>query len=304
MKNQKNITDRKELTAFFKKGNLPDENAFKKLIDSTFNKADDRLDIDNEDGLMIYPSDKERLISFFENKNKEKATWALFISKKDTGGISINNIVQTNQKENPEQEKVEAPALFLQRDGGKVGLGTDSPSHKLEVKGIIASEGRVGNHLETEKGVDADGKWHNVFSPEGLTGCNAFEIMAYAEGEPGAGRYSLMHAIAISTFGNSRPKITKTCAHQGKWWNKIDIRWESRPSKIETESDDNKKKLVGIARWWNNVMSKNTLKYNLQLKTGSHYGEGKKIYYTVSVLWNNDIRKEVTHLKEIDETIS
>ena len=49
MKNQENITDRKELKTFFKKGNLPDENAFRKLIDSTFNKADDRLDWSGSD---------------------------------------------------------------------------------------------------------------------------------------------------------------------------------------------------------------------------------------------------------------
>ncbi len=93
MKNQKNITDRKQLKTFFKKGSLPDETAFEKLIDSTFNKADDKLDI-NEDGLMIYPSDngKEKVLSFFEDKDDAQSRWAMFISKKEDGGLYIKRI--------------------------------------------------------------------------------------------------------------------------------------------------------------------------------------------------------------------
>jgi hypothetical protein len=288
MKNQKNITDRKQLKTFFQKGNLPDQSAFEKLIDSTFNKADDRLDI-NEDGLMIYPSEngKEKLFSFFENKDDADATWAMFISKKPTQGISINKLVQTKQKDNSLQENVEPPAFFIEKEKGKVGIGTNSPRQQLEVKGKIASAGRVGNYREDK--LDADGEWHNIFATKELEGCNAFEIMAYAEGEAGDGKYSLMHAIAISTFGNSKPKISKTCAHHGKSWNKIEIRWESRPSRISEKTTSAKRKTFDFAKWWKHLVSlfepKDTFNYNLQLRTKSHYGIDKKIFYKVSVLW-------------------
>lgn len=289
MKNQKNITDRKQLKAFFKKGSLPEESAFEKLIDSTFNKADDRLDID-EDGLMIYPSDngKEKLLSFFEDKDDAEATWAMFISKKETGGIYFKKIGQSDFDALTEQNEDEPPVLFLQK-AGNIGIGTDSPDHKLDVKGLVASEGRMGNYLEGE--LNADGEWHNVFASSGLYGCNAYEITAYAEGVKGEGKYALMHAIAISTFGNSKPKITKTAAYHGRSWNKIAIRWESRPSRIKENPAGGKKKVIDLGRIWRAISgmweAKDPFKYNLQVKTKSNYGDGKKIVFKVAVLWDS-----------------
>ena len=279
MRNQKNITDRKQLKSFFKKGNLPSESAFEKLIDSTFNIAEDKLDI-NEDGIMIYPSDngKEKLLSFFEDKDDSEATWTLFVSKKKDGGIYI--------QKTDEPEDKEEPAVFIQKNEGNVGLGTSSPGHKLDVKGFVASEGRVGNYRQGE--LNADGTWQNVFTDKPLTGSNAFEIMAYAEGDQGDGKYALMHAIAISTYGNSKPKITKTSACYGKKWNKIDIRWVSKPSQITEQPEEDEKKFFDLAKWWKTFREpKDPFKYNLQLKTKSNYGDGKKIRYKVTVLWND-----------------
>jgi len=297
MRNSNNITDRKKLKEFFKKGNLPGESAFIKLIDSTFNIADDKLDI-NQDGLMIYPSEngKDKLLSFFEDRDDTDATWVMFISKKENGGISINQINQSKNDDNSTEEQLQPPAFFIEKNSGKVGLGKDSPDQLLDVNGLIASQGRVGTFCEGQ--VEADGDWHNVFDTKlGLYGCNAYEIMAYAEGASGEGKFSLMHAIAISTLGNSRPKISKTRAHHGKWWNKIDIRWESRPSRIAEESPKNKKKVFILTRWWRSFQGwleqKDTDKYNLQIRTKSNYGDGFKLYFKVSVLWNSDFIKTV-----------
>jgi hypothetical protein len=285
MRNQKNITDRKQLKSFFKKGNLPSESAFEKLIDSTFNIAEDKLDI-NEDGIMIYPSDngKEKLLSFFEDKDDSEATWTLFVSKKKDGGIYIQKTAEQEQKSS--QDETAEPAVFIQKNEGNVGLGTSSPGQKLDVKGFVASEGRVGNYHQGE--LNADGTWHNVFTDKPLTGSNAFEIMAYAEGDQGDGKYALMHAIAISTYGNSKPKITKTSACYGKKWNNIDIRWVSKPSQITEQPEEDEKKFFDLAKWWKTFREpKDPFKYNLQLKTKSNYGDGKKIRYKVTVLWND-----------------
>jgi len=290
MKNQKNITDRKQLKSFFKKGCLPDESAFEKLIDSTFNKADDKLDI-NEDGLMIYPSDNgtEKLFSFFEDKDDADARWGMFISKKEDGGLYIRRIEESDLNNSLQKDnQIPPPAFYIQKGTENIGLGTHSPVQKLDVSGLVSSEGRVGKFHEGE--LAADGNWHNVFSANGLSGCNAFEITAFVQGDQGEGKYALMHAIAVSTYGNSKPKISKTVAHYGRWWNKIAIRWESRSSKIEEVSGDKKKLPIWkkLAQIWE---PKDPLKYNLQIKTKSNYGVGKKIYFKVSVLWDSRFAK-------------
>ncbi|AOW20704.1 hypothetical protein [Urechidicola croceus] len=291
MKNKKDLTDRKQLITFFKKGSLPNETHFEKLIHSTFNKADDKLDIDDEDGLLIYPAEKHELrnlISFFEDKDDQFPVWVMRISKGDSGGISINNV---HRDDNESKSKI--PDLFIEKGRGNIGVGTNSPTQKLDVNGIIASKGRAGNYCEGE--LDADGKWHNVFEGEGIkgSGSNAFEVMAYAQGKKEQGRYALMHAIAISTYGNSKCKISKTRAHFGKSWNKIDIRWESRPIRLQEGAKDFDE-ADAKKGWWNRIVrffeQKETFIYNLQLRTRSNYGKGKKIQYKVSVLWDDNFR--------------
>lgn len=292
MRNSKNITDRKRLKEFFRKGNLPGESDFEKLIDSTFNISDDKLDI-NENGLMIYPSENEKnkLLSFFEKRNSDDPTWVMMVSNSKEGGISFHEIVQSKDGDNPEQEIIKQAALFIQKDKGKIGIGTDTPRQQLEVNGLIASKGRMGSLREGS--VAADGSWHNIFDTKtGLSGCHAYEIMAYAEGEKDEGKYALMHAIAICTLGNSKPKITKTSAYHGKWLNKIDIRWESRPIRISGELNREKDEGFNLVKWWKSVFSwmhrKHRDKYNLQIRTKGNYDHNKKLYFRVSELWNSD----------------
>lgn len=300
MRKSENITDRIKLKDFFSKGSLPGESAFHKLIDSTFNIADDKLDI-NEDGLMIYPAEKgeEKLLSFFEKRDDKDATWFMLISKKEGGGISINQVIPADKVDKSNDELFLAPAIFISKVDGKVGLGTDTPLQELEVNGNIASKGRMGTFLDGD--LAADGKWHNVFdADEGLSGCNAFEIMAYAEGKENESRFSLMHAIAVCTNGKSKPKITKTGAYQGRRWNRIDIRWESRPTRILKEQEENKKKGFSFSTWLKSLFGwlepKDPNKYNLQLRTRSHYGKDineKDItfHFKVTVLWNSGYNK-------------
>lgn len=253
MKKIKSIIDRKQLKEFFKNGYLPTEDHFAALIDSMFNKADDNINIDEENGLMIYPAlDEAKLLSFFESKNEQSPKWLLLNSKGK--GIYIKEVI--DQQSKTSSKKGEAPNLYLE-SGGNVGIGTNSPQEKLEVKGVVESEGRIGNFRKIV--LEANGRWHNVFGAEGLTGCHAFEIMAQARGNVGEGKYALMHAIALSTFGKSKSKIRKTSAHYGKWWNKIACRW----------------------------VAEDTFKYNLQIKTKSNYGEGGKIYVNVTKLWDD-----------------
>ena len=292
MRNSENITDRKKLKNYFKKGNLPGESAFEKLIDSTFNIADDKLDI-SEDGLMIYPSEngKDKLLSFFEDRDNTDATWVMLISKEGERGISINQIAHAKSDDSSMEESFNPPSLFIQKDSGKVGLGTNSPNQQLDVNGLISSKGRMGNFLEGY--LPADGYWYNVFdTEEGLSGSNAFEIMAHAEGKEKEGRSALMHAIAVCSNGNSNPKITKTVAYQGRRWNKIDIRWESRNIRISKKLEEDKKEGFSFSGWFKSLFDwmkpKDPEKYNLQLRTQSNYGKDIKFHFKVTVLWNSE----------------
>ncbi|HMB62773.1 MAG TPA: hypothetical protein VKN36_06855 [Eudoraea sp.] len=278
MKNENphNHQDRKTLYEYFITGRRPTEEHFRNLIDSTFNKADDGLDIHKDYGLMLYAASMGRIISLFEDKDQDVAKWQIIASREENA-LRINESFDSEQEDN--EEKLERmPPLFLKKGGG-LGIRTNDPKHALEVNGIVSSSGRLGNYLQEKVNtVPADGKWHNVF-PEPLTGCNAFEIMAYAEGGVTQGKYSLLHATAVAAFGSAASEVTPTCAYYGKWWNRIAIRWESRPSRITT--DINAPKL----NWFEKFLEKRDQKYNLQIKTLSNYGNGSRIRFNISVLW-------------------
>ena len=240
------INDREQLKKYFRSGMLPTEIHFAILIDSMFNKVDDGINKNDEEGLMIFPTgDEEILLSFYDSLKDKKASWVLVNGQGETKGVML-------------REKGKAyPTIFFQK-GGNVGIGTDRPTQKLEVAGLIASQGRVGVYKKGQ--IPADGDWHDVLT--NLTGCQGFEIVAHA-GRKQKGKYSLMHATALSTFGNSKPKITKTCAHFGFWWNKINCRWAG-----------------------------DTFNYRLQIRTGSNYGGDSKITFQIGKLWDDDFLVE------------
>ncbi len=274
-KNKSNITSRDKLKKFFERGDLPTQEHFIKLIDSTLNKADDQLDIDQESGLILYPQEKDDVLSIFKYNNKDQGKWRIAISKDKS--LVIEEKVGPDERLDPDAKK-DSLSLYLQ-SGGRIGVGINDPFFKLHVDGHIASHGHIGCFLE--KTVDADSKWHNVFDKH-LEGCWGFDVMAFVEGGPKTGKYSLLNATALSTYGNSKPSIRKNCAYYGKWWNKIDVRWESRPSILEDPAKD---------KWWKRLLFREAskLKYNLQMRTKSNYGEGKKIYIRVSKIWDESM---------------
>ena len=73
------------------------------------------------------------------------------------------------------------------------------------------------------------------------------------------GAHAIIHAIAVATFGNSKPGITKTTGRYGSLKNNIDIRW--------------------AGTYFN---------YQLQIRTKKNYGENVMIRYNVSKLLNNE----------------
>ncbi|UTW62260.1 hypothetical protein KFE98_20020 [bacterium SCSIO 12741] len=73
-----------------------------------------------------------------------------------------------------------------------------------------------------------------------------------------------MHALALSTYGNSHNKIRKTQAWYGPWWNRLNLRW--------TGELDN---------------------YSLEIKTRCNYGANRLIQYNVTKIWDDSDNQTV-----------
>lgn len=241
------LLNRQSLKALFRAGARPKESNFSSLIDAMINKIDDGISKTKDDGLILSPEGKEsdRVLSIFENIEDELPQWSLTLNQDEDHGLSITAPIN----------KTEVTDVIHFQKTGAIGIGTKQPKTTLEVDGILGVNSRVGTYkLAT---VPADGKWHDVIT--NLDGCVAFEVIAQV-GKEKAGKYALLHAHAISTFGKSHHRIRKTQAHYGWFWNKIAIRF------------------IGT-----------TYNYRLQLKTCSDYGNFQKIHFHIARLWDNNI---------------
>ena len=233
------IVNRGELKKAFEKGAIPSQEDFENLVDSMFHKQDDGL-ISQEEGLKLSPKGSARkLITFFNNLSDFKPQWGIEQYPKNSSEFGLNIVDQRGESQ-----------LFLQA-GGNLGIGTLNPTAKLDVNGNIHMQGRRGTYAAGE--VPGDGQWHNI-TPK-LNECHAFEVMAKI-GKPGRGLYSMVHALALSTFGRSRNRISKTEAHYGSFRNRIELRWTG-----------------------------GTFNYYLQIRTRRNYGDESMIKYYITNLW-------------------
>ena len=228
---------RANLKNYFLKGNIPSEKDFHDFIDSCVNKIDDGIIKVKGEGIKILADGPNKeLFNFFDNIDDLNPTW-VFNQKTEDGNEGLN-ISEPN-----------GGSRFFIVKGGNIGIGSTKPSTKLEVAGLVGMEGRIGNFSFGE--IPATGEWHDVISD--LNEYQAFEIVA-SVGKKGA--HSILHAIAVSTYGKSKSKISKTCGHYGWSRNKLDV------------------------RWFGSYFS-----YQLQIRTKSNYGEGIMIKYNISKLY-------------------
>lgn len=246
------LRNRETLINYFKKGELPKEGHFEDLIESVVNIIDDGISVSIKEGLKITPlGELGNLISFYKEIEDENPQWSLILDKK-------NNVLSVNDFNNGK--------IVSFTGDGNVGIGTEEPEYKLDVSGIVSMEGRIGNYnggnnkSDASTKVPADGNWHPILS--GLDGAQAFEIMA-GVGKRKTGKYALMHAIALSTFGGrSSSRIRKTQAHYRWFWHKILLRWRG-----------------------------STYDYRLEMRTMIDYGENQFISYNITQLWFDEFMK-------------
>ena len=159
----------------------------------------------------------------------------------------------------------DAPAgLTLTRDG-RAGISKEHPDWRLDVAGTVRMHGRIGVATPEIATVPADGRWHDVTAP--MTGCHAFEVMAGAGGEPGRGRYSMLHAIAMNAFHPRNPilnwlfgrrRIRSQTAVYGSYADRLRLRWVATPEAHH---------------------------FKLQLRSNASFGSDKVIRYYLTRLW-------------------
>ncbi|MFT3826066.1 MAG: hypothetical protein QM731_19245 [Chitinophagaceae bacterium] len=249
------LKNRTTLKNFFSIGNMPTQSNFADLIDSSLNIVDDGFYKSMDDGIVIAPSGKsEKLITFFDNTEYKNASWSFNLdTRKKDPALNIKN--NKNQ------------CLIYAGQNGNTGINTDAPISELHVNGFTTSDGRIGSYAIGE--VPANGNWHAILPS--LSGCHAFEIVAQA-GKVNEGKYALLHAVAVATFGKSRTRIRKTQAYYGWFWDKIGLRW-----------------------------SGDTFDYSLQIKTRSHYGDKVNIRYHITKLWDDKFMNDLFAPKTEDK---
>ncbi|BDD06432.1 hypothetical protein [Aureibacter tunicatorum] len=234
------LQNRNTLKTYFKKGQLPSEKHFNDLIDSMSNKVDDGLSKSYENGLMLSPvGASAKLISFYRSIEDKNPAWSIGTDLSNSS-LHINNFQSL-------------PVISMQQNGF-VGIKNPYPKHELDVKGLIGQEGRIGTLIKSS--IPANGKWHPII--ENLNGCHAFEIVA-GVGKKKTGKYALLHAFAISTYGKSKHKIDVRQAYYGSRRNKIDLRFKGT-----------------------------TYDFSLEMRTKTDYDGEYFVHFHVSRLWDDE----------------
>ena len=251
--------NRSTLKRFFSEGALPSADQFGDLIDSSLNTIDEGFDKTPENGFEIsLIGDHDRLISFFRNSAAKQASWTISYDK-EQDRLFIRK----------PDEDVETPPLMTFAGDGKVGVQKKDPAHALDVRGMIASHGRLGANPDGQKTVPADGEWHNITAA--LSGCHAFEVMA-GVGSKGTGKYALMNAVALNTYN---PK--------GLLFNFLNLKKRIKYHQAYYLARGNRMKL----RWYADGRE-----YYLQIRSNCDYGDGTQIRYYLTNLWLDEEMNE------------
>ncbi|UXX77738.1 hypothetical protein N7E81_10190 [Reichenbachiella carrageenanivorans] len=235
------LQNRETLKNYFRKGTLPSEKSFNDLIDSLINRVDDGMSKTMDDGLMLAPmGDSEKLLSFYKSIEEKSPAWSFGIDRGDAK-LNIKN-------------RMGEQTMTLTQ-AGRVGVNNEDPKSELDVNGVITQRGRSGSaHTGW---VPGNGEWHTII--DGLNGCHALEIVA-GIGKKKTGKYALMVANALSTYGKSNSSIKIMHAYYGSRANRILLRWRG-----------------------------DTYNHRLELKTRANYGDGFGVQFHVSALWHDTL---------------
>ncbi len=240
------LKDRETLKNLFTKGRIPSEAGFADLIDSGINKIDDGFSKSIKDGLMLSPmANSKNVLGIYRKIIDPNAAWS----------VQLDDIKGSDQKSlGICGQGLQTPVLQFHPEG-KVGINTSQPARTLDVNGFIATRGVTGSY-SAQREVPADGEWYPII--QNLDYCNAFEVVARV-GVPKSGVHALLHAIALSAYGNSHSRIKHTHTRFSLW----------RPLKIKL-------------RWVGS-----THQYTLEMRSTRNLGPYTKIRYYITQLWDD-----------------
>ncbi|SNX71083.1 hypothetical protein SAMN05878503_10836 [Cereibacter ovatus] len=248
--------DRTTLKSFFREGALPTAEHYRDLIDSSVNQVEDGFSKTVADGLRLSSlGSSRRVLSFYEGVGTPYPAWVM-----DHGDDNSLHLRPDRGGAAP----AAVAGLTLTRDG-RLGVHEAQPGCRMDVDGVVRMSGRMGRAILDDDAVPADGRWHDI-TPE-LTGCQAFEVMAGVGGEPGEGRYSMLHAVAMNAFHPrngvlnwlfGRRPIRAQTAMYGRFADRIRLRWV--PTALRHH-------------------------FRLQIRANSSFGPDKVIRYSLTQLW-------------------
>ena len=253
------IKSRVELQRLFKNGRLPDENAFRSLIDAFVHRNDLWENPETEPGGTGEPTLGGPGTHRISALNR---SWYVYVD-------SPNHLVVA-----------ESDALRLRLNANdRIDLGPPDSPFAAEVRGWAGIGMRLGNYDPADEKrqefpstalvslqVAADGRWHPIIPA--LKTCHAFEVVASASGAGTSKNHSLTHAIAVTAFSGGRNSIRPTYSYDGwDWRRKIRFKWQASGGWFAKDSD-----------------------YSLCVGTGCNFGKGADgkpvmIRYHITRLW-------------------
>lgn len=265
------VRNRETLRHFFDEGQLPTQDHFGDLIDSMLNMSDEGFSKTAENGFEVAtPMGYDALISFYREQDRKHARWSMGFGRGEQLHIQTGGMVGAAQR---------PPVVALANDGC-IGLGTATPAHRLEVAGVVASEGRIGTWRAKadETPLAANGEWQNLTGE--LQGCQAFEVMAGASA-PLEGRHALLRAVAMNTY------------NPGAGW----LDFFSRKKRIRCQHAWYGRRCDRLELRWVGTSGRNA-SYRLQVRTGCDYGAKAVIRAHLTRLWFDEPRADAAAAPE------
>ena len=206
-------------------------------------------------------------MSFYQGLGTREPSWVVEHGEpvRSQGSLHLRQGLGTDGIAVDGTAEVAGPASLTVTRDGRMGVAEEVPEWRLDVAGVARMQGRIGCPTEGLAWIPADGRWHDITRP--MTGCQAFEVMAGAGGEPTRGRYSMLHAIAMNAYHPrnlilnwlfGRRRIRAQTAVYGSYADRLRLRW------VATDAPHH---------------------FKLQLRSNASFGEGKAIRYYLTRLW-------------------
>lgn len=254
--------NRETLKRRFGDGEMPSSSDFSDLIESVLNIHDDGIAHNERDGLRLTQvGGNHHVLSLYGTVEERSAAWGFGLDQ-HRGSLTLEVARHGHEADGPADDDDDdggghAVLTLLspgeQQRNARIGINNRHPRCELDVDGIVAAAGRMG--AEGSNAALADAQWHTIAGP--FQACTALEVMAGA-GRPNTGKYALMHAFALRTFG-AKGEFTYHQAHYDSRRHRMELRWL-----------DNKD-VPGD--------------YYLQIRVKCAYGADTSISYQITALW-------------------